>query len=119
MSSWLLDNKLLVNPKKCEVMFIGTQQRLNNTNNLLDACSVYIDGDEIKRVEFCKYLGVIIDQNLSWNRHVDYVKKKVTKCVYLLKRLRPYINQDTALLFFKSVIQSNFDYCSVVWGKWL
>ena len=115
LSNWLNDNKLMVNSKKCEVLFIGTHQRLKKAHDLLDDCHIYIDGNEIKKVESCKYLGVIIDQNLSWNTQVDYVKKKVIKSMYLLKRLRPYINQITALLFYKSVIQCQFDYCSTVW----
>ena len=34
-----------------------------------------------------------------------------------MKRIRPYIAQQTALIFYKSVIQSRFDYCSVIWGN--
>ena len=60
-------------------------------------------------------IGVVIDRNLSWNSQIEHVKKKINKNIYLLKRLRPFINQRTALLFYKSVIQCNFDYCSTVW----
>ena len=34
-----------------------------------------------------------------------------------MKRLRPYVTQQTALTFYKSVIQSRFDYCSIIWGN--
>ena len=78
---------------------------------------MYIDNNEIKRVQSCRYLGVVIDQNMLWKNQVDHVKKKVIKCIYLLKRLRPYINQITALTFYKSIIQCHFDYCSAVWAN--
>ena len=117
LSNWLKDNKLMVNPKKCEVMFIGTRQRLQRVHNSLNDCRVYIDDMEIRKVEACKYLGVVIDQNLLWHNQVDHVKKKIIKCMYLLKRLRPYITKDTALLFYKSVLQCHFDYCSPVWAN--
>ena len=115
LSKWLKDNKLMVNPKKCEVMFMGTHQRLKKMQDMIEDCHFYIDGDEIQKVEHCKYLGVIIDQNLSWNNHIAHIEKKIIKCIYLLRRLRPFINQDIALLFYKSVIQCNFDYCNAVW----
>ena len=47
--------------------------------------------------------------------HVEYVRKKIIKYIYLLRRLRPYINQNTAIYFYKSILQSHFDYCSSVW----
>ena len=34
-----------------------------------------------------------------------------------MKRIRTYITQPTALTFHKSVVQSRFDYCSVIWGN--
>ena len=47
--------------------------------------------------------------------NLNMLRKKIYKNSYLLKRLRPFINQRTALLFYESVIQYNFDYCSTVW----
>ena len=56
LSKWLKDNKLMVNSKKCEVMFIGTHQRLKIKHNRLENCHVIINGNEIKKVDSCKYL---------------------------------------------------------------
>ena len=60
---------------------------------------------------------MIIDKNLSWNDHIERVRKKVIKSIYLLKRLRSFINERTALLFYRSIIQCNLDYCSSVWSN--
>ena len=62
-------------------------------------------------------MGVIFDENLQWNAHIDYLHKKVVKYIYLLKRIRPFIDQRTSLLFYTSIIQSHLDYCNVVWGN--
>ena len=37
--------------------------------------------------------------------------------MYLLKRILPFITKQTALIFYKSLIQSKFDYCDVIWGN--
>ena len=117
ISSWLNANKLVINAKKCETMIIGTNQRLKKWNSVIDDHHVYIDNTPIVKVKACKYLGIFIDENLSWNRQTEYLKSKVVKNLYLLKRIRPFITEQTASLFYKSVIQAHFDYCSVVWGN--
>ena len=104
-------NELLLNPKKCEFITFGSRHKLISFVN----AQVQIDGEQINRVEECKYLGVILSASLSWNAHVKFVKTKVTKTFYCLKRLRPYISLKTAVMLYKSLFQPHFDYCSIVW----
>ena len=117
LSDWLHKNKLMINSKKCEAMFVGSAQRLKKKQNTIENLNIYINDTKIRQVDSCKYLGVIIDKNLQWKLHIEHVQKKVVKHMYLLRRLRPYVNQNTALLFYKSIVQSQFDYCSSVWAN--
>ena len=64
-----------------------------------------------------KYVGVVIDQHMDWAKHIDCIGKKIPKDIYLMTIIRPYITQQTALTFYKSVIQRRFDYWSVIWGN--
>ena len=41
------------------------------------------------------------NQHLDWAKHIDCIGKKVSKDIYLMKRIRPYITQQTALTFYK------------------
>jgi hypothetical protein len=41
-------------------------------------------------------LGLKIDENLTWKRHIDEISKKVSAAISALKRIRSYISQDTA-----------------------
>ena len=81
--------------------------------------NVHIESCNIKRVTHLKYLGVIIDESLNWSKHVEKTSKEVISRIYLLKRIRPYtcITQQTALVYYKSIIQGKFDYCDVVWDN--
>ena len=110
---WLKRNRLALNVPKCELLFIGTKKRLKN----IIVPDVYIQNVPLKRVTHCKYLGIVIDEHLDWGKHIEYLSKKVLKDIYLLKRIRPYVTQQTALIFYKSVIQCKFDYCSAIWGN--
>ena len=44
-----------------------------------------INGENIERVESCKYLGIIIDSDMSWKEHIDFVYKKIIKFTTIFK----------------------------------
>ena len=113
INNWLKVNKLVLNTNKCEFLLLGTTKRLKNVHDL----NVHIESCNIKRVTHLKYLGVIIDESLNWSKHVEKTSKEVISRIYLLKRIRPYITQQTALVYYKSIIQGKFDYCDVVWDN--
>ena len=70
VNTWLggTANKLTLNSFKTEFMFIGSRQRLGNYDT---SPKLIIDGDIIKQVSSVKSLGVQIDENLSWNMHIE------------------------------------------------
>ena len=113
IEAWLKRNRLALNVKKCEFLLIGTKKRLKSA--VVE--DVIIQNVPINRVTHLKYLGVVIDQHLDWAKHIECIGKKISKDIHLMKRIRPYITQQTALIFYKSVIQSRFDYCSAIWGN--
>ena len=76
ITEWLTANKLTLNKSKTVFKLIGSRQRLN-TFNRLPSITITIDGNSIKKVEFTKSLGVYIDQNLTWNAHIEHISKKL------------------------------------------
>ena len=54
-------------------MIFGTRQRLMRQNS--DEFRLEIDGNSIKRIETFKYLGVVLDSTLSFNEHIQCMKK--------------------------------------------
>ena len=67
-----------------------------------------------------KYLGVCIDQNLTWNVHIEHINispKKNASCIGILKRSRSFFPFETLLCIYNALVQPHFDYCSVVWGN--
>ncbi len=85
---WLLSNKLTLNIEKTEYMVIGTHQRLRKFSQ---DTTVSLDGKIIKQVNSKKILGVIIDENLCWDRQIENVRKKVSKGVGMLRRVKPFV----------------------------
>lgn len=53
--------------------------------------------------------------NLTWKKRIDEISKKVSCGISALKRIRNYINQDTAWRVYKGLIEPYHSYCTPVW----
>ena len=53
-------------------MYLGTHQKTNCKNEI----DVILDNTKLERVKLTKFLGVLIDENLSWRNHIDNLSKK-------------------------------------------
>ena len=76
ISDWLKANKLSLNVIKTEFMLLGSSQRILRFGSLI---AIRVDNNLIRRTSFVKYLGVIIDETLSWDMQIDSISKKVRK----------------------------------------
>ena len=117
---WLRNNKLNLNTVKTEFMVIGTLQRLNQLDSRPESTPYAIvadDGQEVKRVKNVKYLGMMVDDRLVWDQHVDYISSKITRNIGILKRIRRCISQESLLLLYHTLNEPYFRYCSIVWGQ--
>ena len=65
----------------------------------------------------CKYLGMIVDDKLTWSQHVDYISSEITRNIGVLKRIRHFIPKESLLLLYHTLIEPYFKYCSIVWGQ--
>ncbi|XP_068743078.1 uncharacterized protein [Montipora capricornis] len=113
VNKWLVANKLTLNSSTTEFMLVESRQRLGTYNTSLN---LTIDGNAIKQVNCVKSLGVHIDDNLSWNVHIDMISKKIASGIGALKRCRPFVPQTTLQSIYNALIQPYFDYCSEVRG---
>jgi hypothetical protein len=115
IKEWLLANKLSLNVAKTEFLLIGSHHKLNNLDS---QPSVNIGHDSIKQVQHSRHsrvLGVEIDENLSWNKHIENVVKKVTSGIGAMRRIRDFVDRETLSSIYNALIRPHFDYCSEVW----
>ena len=69
-----------------------------------------------KSVDSHKLLGLVLDEQLTWNLHIDEVCSKVLKRINLLKAIKIYLPQCARQSFYKSLIQPIIDYACVIWS---
>ena len=82
LNKWFQSNKLSLNTKKSNVMLFGTHIKTNQYKNDL---RLSLDNVEIQCVNACKFLGVTIDQNLTWENHINQLSIKC--CIGILCRI--------------------------------
>lgn len=104
-------NRLCLNPGKTQL--IRFRPHSASINNYF---SVYIDGRIISESNSVKYLGVILQANLSWNMHMETVKKKIAPAIGILFKLKYKLDVKTKLLIYQSLIQSHFNYMAIVYA---
>ena len=63
-----------------------------------------------------KFLGVLIQENLNWNSHIDQVCKKIARSTGLLAKLKHYVPRYVLLIIYNSLCLSHISYALSVWG---
>jgi hypothetical protein len=109
LANWFNDNKLTINlTKTCFSVFSN-----KNTANIQ---TLVWDGNVIERVTVTKYLGLHIDEKLTWSYHIDYLRKKLSKLGYVFKVLAKYINHNQARQLYYAYVYPHIYYGIEVFG---
>ena len=64
-----------------------------------------------------KYLGVLIDENLSWKNHLDCVITRINKTIGMIAKLRYFVPSSALTNIYKSLILTYLTYGLVAWGN--
>ncbi len=106
---WRKNNKLSVNFTKSKYL-IFTNKKQNFS------FKIHMDGTTLDRAEDMKYLGIIIDHKLKWNKHINYILNKISRVSYMLTKIRYYIDLNSLKLLYYSLIHPHLIYCVTTWG---
>ena len=79
--------------------------------------TVKINNQHIKRVKCTKVLGVQLDEHLKWTQHIEYIVKKISSGIAVIRKLKlgEFIDISTLVVVYNALIQPYFDYCCEVW----
>ena len=75
-----------------------------------------INNIEIERVENFNFLGLSINENLSWKSHIDKIALKISKSSGVINRLKHFLPVDILRTIYCSTVQSNLTYSLLAWG---
>ena len=87
-------------------------------------CQIYksyadarLDDSEIKRVSRTKSIGVMVDENLNWDKQFKAVKNKIYGGLASLKKLKNILPQSKLGSVYYVIVESHFRYADVIWGS--
>ena len=100
ITTWLSTNKLSLNINKTHF----SQQM-----------SITIDGQQIEQVKYTKFLGLLIDEELSWKYHINHVAMKISKLTGIIAKARHYLPLKTLQNIDYTMIYPYLMYCNAVW----
>ena len=117
LQDWLHANKLSLNVVKTQSLIIGSGPNIRKIESQPDAQPSFSIGDqEIEMIANAKYLGVQVDSQLNWDKHVDTIKTKANRALGLIKYSKKYLPSDVLNKMYRGIVEPHLSYCSSVWG---
>ena len=111
VSEWLIANKLSLNVSKSNVLLFKPKNGRNSEKIFLN-----INGKPIQEKEYAKYLGILIDNKLTWEYQMQHIDSKIVKGNSILAKLRHYVPKHVLHNLYNAFIQPYINYGALTWG---
>ena len=79
--------------------------------------AVKIGNKFISRVKYIKFLGLLLDEHLSWKYHISQLSKKLSRTCGILLKIRKYLPTEILKCIYNSLFMPFLQYGIVVWGQ--
>lgn len=122
VNKWLQSNLLTLNTTKTNYIAF-TNYRSSQPEASYDikihSCQMEepsCDCSSITKVAEIKYLGVMLDDRLTWHAHLEIMMGRTRKLIWVFNRLRHIADKKLLKIIYMSLAQSLLAYCIPVWG---
>ena len=110
VTDWIKSNKLSLNLEKTNFMLFS-----NSLDNLPG--QIMFDGTSLKRVHNSKFLGIIIDEDLSWKPHVNNVCSIVSRNIGIINKLKQSFPHSILKSLYYAIVYPYLTYGILAWGN--
>ena len=112
LSSWLNANKISLNAGKTELLIFRDPRRRVDFD-----LKIKVDGKRIVPSKFVKYLGIYIDNHLSWHQQEINLRSRLARAAGMLSKIRYYVSFETLRMVYFGIFSSILTYGSQIWGQ--
>lgn len=122
---WLNLNLLSLNTTKTNYIAFSIQDSTQPNPNLTITAHYCGSNDnsahtcncpKLERLSSTKYLGVMLDRNLSWHSQINLVSNRARKLIWIFKYLRDITDKQLITYIYTTLVQSILLYCIPIWG---
>lgn len=115
LSDWFKANKLSVNIDKSSYILFT---KSSNSDRLpLKLPDVFVDETRLNRAYSIKFLGVLLDEHISWKDHINILKNKISKNIGIMHKTRYILNNACLKKFYFAYVHSYINYCNIAWAS--
>lgn len=111
INNYFGNRKLLINTDKTSFMSFGTHKYKSDSQLMIK-----VHNTQIGKVNQIKFLGLTLDGSLSWDRHIQVIKKKISSGIYALKSISKFCNLETLKMVYYSHIHTHISFGVVLYG---
>ena len=104
---WFKINSLKANPRKFQFMVLGANKN--------DCFNLNVAGKAIPFSSEVELLGITIDYELKFKKHINELCRKASYKLHALQRIRRYLSVDKARLLTNAFIKRQFNYAPLIW----
>ena len=113
ITDWLAVNKLSLNASKTKFMVFHYYQKVIADK---DVPQLKIGNIDIERVKEFNFLGLSINENLTWSSHAKKISNKITRIIGIMNRLKRFLPLSALKLMYFSLINIHLQFCVATWG---
>ena len=108
--NWFRFNEMMPNQGKCHLMVADIDHKYYESKSF-----IYLEDAFLESEDIVKLLGIYIDKKLNFEHHINYILKKANNKLHALMRVSKYLRMEKLRLLLKSFIESQFNYCPLIW----
>ena len=112
LDDWFRANKLSLNVKKTNYSIFSPTKFTQETNRTLT-----LNNTIINREHSIRFLGLNIDQQLTWNTHINKLKSKISSSIFIINRVKKQLPHEALKSIYLTLIHSHFIYGITAWGN--
>ena len=114
VSSWFNANReLTVHPDNSKFIIFHPRRKQINPLTL----NILMNNTPIARVQEHKFLGIVIDENLSWKPHITSICDKVAKVIGIFSKSRRCLPLIILKTLHNSLFLPYINYCNLIWAS--
>jgi hypothetical protein len=107
---WLNANKISLNKTKTEYVLFKHPCKALDYN-----LKIKINGMKLYPSQHIKYLGVFLDQNLKWHKHVNELSLKLRRANGSLSKIRHFVPKSVLVSIYHAIFSSHMQYACQIW----
>jgi len=113
VETWTKMNNLRINIEKTKYMLFKTK----NTRTPDNLPPLYLGGQKIDRVNNYKFLGIYVDDKLTWKTHIQHICTKLSKTTGILYRASSILTDAAIRMLYYSICHPHLLYGVLLWGN--